>query len=154
MLVDSNFERRTLGELKRLQQFLSHKRMVIEKPMLDIRNGEDFDDAAIAAREPCIPDFILRSDLVLDGGAPIVVIETMGFASETYRSRKAVTHQIMATTMRAPLVIHDFHFPAAQTQVERDRGFWSTARWAVSGPKETYQAPRFTRTSPSTGILQ
>jgi hypothetical protein len=156
MLVDSNHERRTLAELKRLQQFLSHKRgirMVIEKPMLDIRSRGDFDDPAIAAREPCIPDFILRTDPVPDGGAAIVVIETMGFASETYRSRKAVTHEIMASTTRAPLVIHDFHFPAAQTRVERDRRFWSAARWAITGPREPDQTPRFTRTSQSTGIL-
>jgi hypothetical protein len=144
MLVDSNYERQTLAELRRLQQFLSHKqsiRMVIEKPMLEIRSGDDFDDPASAAREPCIPDFILRTDGVPDGGAPIVVIETMGFASETYRSRKADTHEIMANTMKAPLVIHDFHFPVAQTQVERDRRFWLTVRWAVTGPKETGQAP-------------
>jgi hypothetical protein len=138
MLVDSNFERRTLGELKRLQQFLSHKRMVIEKPMLDIPNGEDFDDAAIAAREPCIPDFLLQTDPAPNGGAVVVVVETMGFASETYRSRKAVTHQLMASTLRAPLVTHDFHFPSAQNQAERDRHFWSSARWAVSSAKDCH----------------
>jgi hypothetical protein len=136
MLVDSNYERRTLAELKRLQQFLSHKqgmRMVIEKPMLDIRNGEEFDDPAIAAREPCIPDFLLQTDPAPNGGAAVVVVETMGFASDTYRSRKAVTHQLMAATLKAPLVIHDFHFPAAQTQVERDRSFWLDARWTITG---------------------
>ncbi len=135
MLMDSNYERRTLAELKRLQQFLSHKlgiRMIIEKPMLDIRSGDDFDDQATAAREPCIPDFILRADTVPDGGEAVVLVETMGFASETYRSRKAVTHEIMATTMRAPLVIHDFHFPTDHAQAERDRRFWLTARRAVT----------------------
>jgi hypothetical protein len=65
--------------------------MIIEKPMLDIRSGDDFDDPATAAREPCIPDFILRADTVPDGGEAVVLVETMGFASETYRSRKAVT---------------------------------------------------------------
>ena len=127
MLVDSNYERQTLAELKRLQQFLSRKqsiRMVIEKPMLDIRSAEDFDDPAIAAREPCIPDFILRSGSVPDGGAPVVVVETIGFASETYRSRKAVTHEIMASTLNAPVLTHDFHFPETRTQPERDRRFW------------------------------
>jgi hypothetical protein len=105
MLVDSNYERRTLAELKRLQQFLSHKqgiRSVIENPMLDIRSRDNFEDPMIAAREPCIPDFILRTDPVPDGGAPVVVVETMGFVSETYRSRKAIAHKIMAITLNAP----------------------------------------------------
>jgi len=136
MLVDSNYERRTLAELKRLQQFLSYRQgilMVIEKPMFDIRNEEDFDDPAIAAREPCIPDFLLQTNPPPKGGAAMVVVETMGFASEAYRSRKAVTHQLMAATLRALLVTHDFHFPAAQTQVERDRSFWMDARWAFTG---------------------
>jgi hypothetical protein len=141
MLVDSNYERRTLAELKRLQQFLSYRqdiRMMIEKPMFDIHNEEDFDDPAITAREPCIPDFILRADTVPDGGEAVVVVETMGFASETYRSRKAVTHQLMATTLNAPLVTHDFHLPSAQNQAERDRHFWSSARWAVSSAKDCH----------------
>jgi hypothetical protein len=136
MLVDSNYERRTLAELKRLQQFLAQKlgiRMAIEKPMFDIRNEEDFDDPAIAAREPCISDFLLQTAPAPKGGSAVVVVETMGFASETYRSRKAVTHQLMATTLKAPLVTHDFHLPSAQNQAERDRRFWLDARWAITG---------------------
>ncbi len=139
MLVDSNYERRTLAELKRLQQFLSSKwgiRMAIEKPMFDIKNAEDLDDPGVAAREPCIPDFILRADPVSAGRARVVIVETMGFASETYRSRKAVTHEIMASTLNARVVSHDFHFPAALTQVERDQHFLSSARWAVTSPEE------------------
>jgi len=139
MLVDSNYERRTLAELKRLQQVLSSKwgiRMAIEKPMLDIRNAEDLDDPGIAAREPCIPDFILRAGPVSGGQARVVIVETMGFASETYRSRKAATHEIMASTLNARVVGHDFHFPAAQTQVERDQHFLSSARWAVTSPED------------------
>ena len=112
--------------------------MVIEKPMFDIRNEEDFDDPAIAAREPCIPDFLLQTNPPPKGGAAMVVVETMGFASEAYRSRKAVTHQLMAATLKAPLVTHDFHFPSAQNQAERDRHFWSSARWAVSSAKDCH----------------
>jgi hypothetical protein len=44
----------------------------------------------------------LRTDPVPDGGAPVVVVETMGFVSETYRSRKAIAHKIMAITLNAP----------------------------------------------------
>ena len=110
--------------------------MGIEKPMLDIINAEDLDDPGIAAREPCIPDFILHTDPVSGGHARVVIVETMGFASESYRSRKVVTHEIMASTLNAPVLTHDFHFPAAQTQVERDQHFLSSARWAVTSPEE------------------
>jgi hypothetical protein len=139
MLVDSNHERRTLAELKRLQQFLSHKqgiRMVIEKPMLDIRSTDNLDDPVVAAREPCIPDFILHSDGAPISGATVVIVERMGFASETYWSRKATTHQVMEATLRAPLVTHDFHLPSAQNQEERDRRFWLAVRWAIMGRKK------------------
>jgi hypothetical protein len=34
------------------------------------------------------------------------------------------------------VVSHDFHFPAALTQVERDQHFLSSARWAVTSPEE------------------
>lgn len=134
MLVDSNYERRKLTELKRLQQFLSHKqgiRMVIEKPMLDIRNGDNFDDPGITAREPCILDFILQTDSFPDGRTAVVIVETMGFAGETYRSRKVVSHKIMSSTLKAPVLIHDFHIPAAQSQAERDRRFWLSARRVI-----------------------
>jgi hypothetical protein len=154
MLVDSNYERRTLAELKRLQQFLSHKgvRMAIEKPMMDIRSGEDIDDPAFAAREPCIPDFLLRTDPVPNGGAGLVIVETMGFASETYRFRKVLTHRMMASALNAPLLTHDFHFPKAQTQAERNRRFWLATRWALTDPKMKGDTQPLTRNSPSTAI--
>ena len=136
MLMDSNYERRTFAELKRLQQFLANKqgiRMVIEKPMLDIRSGGDLEDQAIEAGEPCIPDFILQTEAAPIGGAAVVIVETMGFAGEKYRSRKVVTHRTMEAALRAPLVTHDFHFPSDQTPEERDRRFWSATRWVVMG---------------------
>jgi len=120
MLVDSNFERRTFAELRRLQQFLSARqgiRMEIEKPMLDIGTGEDLEDQRIAAREPCIPDFVLRTDPG-GAGAATVIIETMGFPSESYRGRKEVMHKTMTRVLSAPVLIHDFHFPSVQTQDE------------------------------------
>jgi len=138
MLMDSNYERRTFAELRRLQQFLANKqgiRMVIEKPMLDIRSGGDLEDQAIEAGEPCIPDFVLQTEAAPIGGAEVVVVETMGFAGENYRSRKAITHQTMKATLRATLVTHDFHFPEDQIQAERDRRFWRSARWLIVGSR-------------------
>jgi hypothetical protein len=139
MLVDSNYERRTFAELRRLQQWLSAKRgirMEIEKPMLDIGNQETLSDPDSASREPCIPDFIMRPDPLPAGVAPAVIIETMGFRSDTYRSRKAIMHEIMARTLNAPILTHDFYFPDAKTQAERDRQFWLSARWAATGPNK------------------
>jgi len=139
MLTDSNFERGTLAQLKRLQEFLLFKqgiRMVIEKPMMDVRKGDDIQDVRGEATEPCIPDFLLRIDPVRAGGAPLVIVETMGFVSESYRCRKARTHETMSSTLNAPVLIHDFHFPVDRTQPERDRHFWLTTRWLVSGPND------------------
>ena len=136
MLMDSNYERRTFAELRRLQQFLANKqgiRMVIEKPMLDIRSGGDLEDQALEAGEPCIPDFILQTEAAPIGGAANVIVETMGFAGEKYRSRKFISHRTMEAALRAPLVTHDFHFPSDQTPEERDRRFWSATRWVVVG---------------------
>jgi hypothetical protein len=140
MLVDSNYERQTLGELRRLQQWLSAKRRVrmeIEKPMLDIGAGELQLDMEKAAREPCIPDFIIRADPAPDGGTPVIVVETMGFGSERYRARKLVMHELMRKTRNAPVLTHDFHFPTAKSQSQRDRSFWLEARWAITGPNKT-----------------
>jgi predicted nuclease of restriction endonuclease-like RecB superfamily len=138
MLMDSNYERRTFAELKRLQQFLANKqgiRVVIEKPMLDVRGDEDLVDPAIEAGEPCIPDFVLQTEAAPAGGAAVVVVETMGFAGENYRARKAITHRTIKATLRAPLVTHDFHFPEDQIQAERDRRFWHRARWSIVGSR-------------------
>jgi hypothetical protein len=136
MLVDSNYERRTLAELKRLLQFLASRQgihMRIEKPMMDVKESFDLDDPRVAAREPCIPDFILRINSVPDGGTPAVIVETMGFGNDTYRSRKAATHEIMARILNAPVLTHDFHFPESHSQTERDRRFWLSTRRAIIG---------------------
>jgi hypothetical protein len=117
--MDSNYERRTFAELKRLQQFLANKkgiRMAIEKPMLDIRSGEDLVDPAIEIGEPCIPDFVLQTEAAPAGGAAVVIVETMSFACDAYRLCKIVTHRLMEATLQAPLLTHDFHLPATQNR--------------------------------------
>jgi len=114
MLVDSNLERRTLDELRRLQRWLCANkgvRLEIEKPHFDIA-GEDAAAApATAPREPYIPDFIVRAEDDAARGARTVLVETMGYADEIYRSRKHVMHDLMEHVARAPVVLHDFHFP-------------------------------------------
>ena len=51
-------------------------------------------------------------------------------------------HRLMAAMLAgAPVVIHDFHCPAAVQQVERDRAFWSAARWAITGPESARPPP-------------
>jgi len=136
MLVDSNLERRTLDELRRLQRWLCANkgvRLEIEKPHFDIA-GEDAAAApATAPREPCIPDFIVRAEGDAARGARTVLVETMGYADEIYRSRKHVMHDLMGQVARAPVVLHDFHFPDDRTQTARDRLFWLQARWTITG---------------------
>ena len=105
--------------------------MVIEKPMLEVRTDEDLVDPAIEIGEPCIPDFVLQAEAAPAGDAAVVIVETMGFASENYRARKDASHKIMASTLRAPIIVHDFHLPEKQSQAERDRVFWATARMTV-----------------------
>ena len=60
----------------------------------------------------------------------------MGFAHEAYRDRKQRTHGLMSRTLAgAPVLEHDFCFPAGLPQKQRDRDFWLRARWALTGPE-------------------
>ena len=89
------------------------------------------------AREPCLPDFLLWARPVPHGGREAVIVETMGYPDALYRERKARSHALMRHVLGgAPLVSHDFHLPADQSQPERDRRFWLECRWAVTGPEE------------------
>ena len=134
MPVDSNLERMTLAQLLRLQLWLRRERgvqLAIVKPLFDVAPPDPE-----APRDPCIPDFILRASGVGPRGRSVVIAETMGYADVGYRDRKARTHRLMAAALGgAPVVTHDFHAPAAASQAERDRLFWSAARWAVTGPE-------------------
>ena len=131
--VDSNLERKTLAQLLRLQLWLRRERgvqLTIVKPLFDVAPPDPETPG-----DPCIPDFILRAAGVGPRGRSVVIAETMGSADEAYRARKARTHRLMAAALGgAPVVMHDFHAPAA-SQAQRDRLFWSAARWAVTGPE-------------------
>lgn len=132
MLVDSDMERRSLAQLRSLQDWLGGKkdvRVSIEKPLYDLLRD---DTPGAPPRPPCIPDFLAR--VVKPGGA-VVVAETMGFADAEYRSRKQRMHPLMAAAAGAVDVVpHDFHEPTDQPQSWRDDRFWRRIRWALTGP--------------------
>ncbi len=131
MLLDSAMERRTLAQLQTVQGWLAAKHglpVAIEKPLFDM-GPEAPGDAP--PRPPCIPDFVLRAGA--EGEAvQTVIAETMGFADEDYRARKAVMHPLMSAVLGGAAVVeHDFHYPPDRSQVQRDRTFWLKARWAL-----------------------
>ncbi len=131
MLLDSAMERRTLAQLQSVQAWLAAKHGVavgIEKPLFDV-GPEAPGDAP--PRPPLIPDFVLRAGA--EGEAVRTVIaETMGFADEDYRARKALMHPLMSAVLSGAAVVeHDFHNPPDRSQVQRDRTFWLGARWAL-----------------------
>ena len=137
MLVDSNLERLTLEQLRRLQHWLASKRglkILIEKPLHDLSDPDG------EAREPCIPDWLLRAEDAPAGGHSLVVVETMGSAEEDYRIRKSRTHEAMSTVVgahhRAPVILHEFYGRLGQSQAERDDRCWTTVRRALVGSSE------------------
>lgn len=145
MPVDSNNERDTLEQIMLVQAWLLKNRDIrfsIEKPLFHIDGPGTVlgtDDALGGNASPppvCIPDFILRQEGDARRGNPVVIVETMGFADEVYRHRKRRTHDVMTASLYgAPLVEHDFNYPAGNSQPKRDNDFWKACRWAVSGPE-------------------
>jgi hypothetical protein len=136
MLVDSDLERRTLMQLRSVQDWLLRKRgiaVTIVKPLFDLGPAEDAADGG-SSRPPCMPDFIVRARGVGEAGAPEVIVETMGFADEDYRARKCRVHPAMAAALGgAPVVQHDFHLPEGRAQSWRDERFWRDLRWTLTG---------------------
>ena len=154
MLVDSNMERRTLSLLRSVQAWLGGNRrdvaMSIEKPMYDV-GGEDRPGAS--PRPPLIPDFVVRARSAEAGAAGssgsagagagadavgrTVIVETMGFADETYRDRKERIHPAMSAALGGVRVIrHEFHEPTDHPQKLRDERFWREVRLALAGPEQ------------------
>ena len=142
MLVDSDFERRTLAQVRSLQTWLAAKKgipLTIEKPLFDITPSEDADPDGVA-RPPCIPDFVVRAEGVAQVGCPRVIVETMGFADEGYRRTKVRTHAAMCAALGGtPVVQHDFHEPFDRSQNWRDTRFWRELRWAITGAETAGQ---------------
>ncbi len=138
MLVDSDLERQTFLQLRGVQAWLGKQnlaRVAIEQPLFDIW-PEDQGKAEAEPRPPCVPDFVVRS-VTEDGAAHAAAIETMGFADAEYRARKARSHALMSRALGgAPVIMHDFHHPAEQSQADRDRVFWRAVRWRLAGAQQ------------------
>ena len=131
MLLDSDYERQTLGQLRSVQSWLRRKHgvlMTIEKPLFDLRPPSLLDEPP---RPPLIPDFLVRAAAGSDGTShrPIV-IETMGFAEANYRERKERLHGEMVRAC-GPVLVHDFHRPQNTEQPWRDATFWRALRDAL-----------------------
>jgi len=110
----------------------------IEKPLFDMGPVVPTD---AMPRPPLIPDFVLRAGA--EGEAVrTVVAETMGFADQDYRTRKALMHPLMSAVLGGAAVVeHDFHHPQASPQMQRDKTFWLGVRWALA-PARTPAPPR------------
>ncbi len=140
MPMDSNHERHTFQLLLQLQAWLLKNKtvsLVIKKPVFDltsvpVESGPD--GGPTTPRGPCIPDFLVAADHVPPGGVSSMIVETMGYPDLEYRERKQRTHLLMGQSLSAaPVIEHDFHLPADQSQLDRDRRFWLDCRWTVTG---------------------
>src|SRR5208283_4282341 len=130
LLIDSDYERQTLAQLRSVQSWLRRRCGVlttIDKPLFDLRPPASTDDAP---RPPLIPDFLVG--VVGPGGVRRnVVVETMGWSEPLYRERKERLHAEMAQVC-GPVVMHDFHQPADADQAWRDNVFWRALRDALA----------------------
>ncbi|MDE1905788.1 MAG: hypothetical protein KGH75_04990 [Rhodospirillales bacterium] len=135
MLVDSDAERHTLLMLRNFQYAMrkgSGASVTIDKPM-DSLAPDRWPDGR--SRPPVIPDFIVTVRHQ-DGREQRAVIETMGYADEGYRERKARLHPEMQNAASASSVInHDFQIPAHWQQDWRDRQFRRELWRHLGGPK-------------------
>ena len=111
-LVDSQNERDTLALLIKCRDWLAtnhHVTFTIEKPLFD-KGPKETDDP----REVCIPDFILRpkGSGVIN---PLIVVETMGYDTVDYRTRKARMRSLFERVgpgpFPVPVVEHDRFLP-------------------------------------------
>jgi len=107
-LVDSQNERDTLALLIKCRDWLAANHNVtftIEKPLFD-KGTKETDDP----REVCIPDFILRSKGSIVRN-PLIVVETMGYDTVDYRTRKARMHSLFVRVgpgpFPVPVIEHD-----------------------------------------------
>jgi hypothetical protein len=138
MLVDSDAERHTLLLLKNFQYSMmkgSGALVTIDKPM-DSLVSDKWPDGM--SRSPVIPDFIVTVRDP-DGREQRAVIETMGYADQGYRERKARLHPEMQRAAGATMVIeHDFQEPAHWQQDWRDKQF-RRELWRQLGTQENQE---------------
>lgn len=143
MLLDSDYERQTLAQLRSLQAWIDAKRrvsMTIEKPVFDLLDrGNEVEVAA--GKGPCIPDFIVRAKGGGAGGCQTAIVETMGYSDETYWEGKVRMHKTMSAALAgAPVVLHDLSTGASG---EVDREFWRGLMRLIAGRRaEDSAAPQ------------
>ena len=134
MLVGSDLERQTLSILLAFQRRMGRGRqaaVTIEKPMESIGSAEAEDGTP---RPPLIPDFVMVTRY-RGGRERRVLVETMGYADESYRDRKRALHPQMGRATRAMAVLeHDVHFPGHWRQEWRDNRF-KRSLWQSFGPE-------------------
>jgi hypothetical protein len=63
-----------------------------------------------------------------------VIVETMGYADEAYRLRKARMHEIMSAALEgAPVVLHEMSGAVRGEKRDRDRALWRGVMGLISG---------------------
>lgn len=135
LLVDSDYERRTVRRLLSVQTWLLKARnilMTIEKPQFDIRSSQRSADTIApsgagegdtVAGPPLIPDFVVRARKA-NGATATVIVETMGYDDHRYVERKEQLHPLMRAALGdAPLVVHQCHRGTGDPdEVDRELG--------------------------------
>lgn len=132
-LVDSGLERDTLKQIIRCKNWLRRNfdiSVQVTKPLFDV--GPTVEETS---REICLPDFIVRAR-----GSEIanetVVVETMGYSSESYRNRKERMRELFeavdrgSTGVRSPVIEYDPFEITSQPELDDD--FWQRLRWAIT----------------------
>ncbi|MGM5019110.1 hypothetical protein [Tardiphaga sp. 367_B4_N1_1] len=132
-LLDSGLERDSLDQILNCRKWLFDTfkiSMIVTKPLFDV-GPVDTD----APRKPCLPDFVIRA---MGSGVehPTIVIETMGYADDTYRERKRRLRPLFEAVDRppgaspTPVIEHDRF--RADLPGDPDRRFWNELRWTVT----------------------
>jgi len=78
----------------------------------------------------------LRSAAAGAGGRGTVIVETMGYADEAYRMRKAPMHEIMSAALEgAPVVLHEMSGAGRGEKRDRDRTLWRGVMGPIAGSR-------------------
>ncbi len=132
-MVDSDLERGSLAQILDCRDWLADKfqiSMVVQKPLFAV--GPDETDTS---RGLCLPDFVLRARGI-GVERPTIVVETMGYADDSYRERKKRLRSLFEAIDRrpgagpTPVIEHD-RFRTDLPGHPDDRP-WREVRWATT----------------------
>lgn len=130
MMVDSQHERDTILELLDVRNWLKKDCDIdlnFRKPLFD--EAPQFGDGA---RPILLPDFILETDSP-NAIVPRLLVETMGYSNNDYRTRKDHVVPMMETFYGSAVVKHDMHGPAGELQTRRNVRFRGFCRSRIGG---------------------